>query len=120
MRVAGIGLRSDASEAALAEAIARAGGAPEALATLDSKADHPALRALAARLAVPLHALPVEALRGQPCLTRSARIEARFGTGSIAEAAALAAAGTGATLLGPRQISNDGSATAAIAEGAPT
>jgi cobalt-precorrin 5A hydrolase len=35
----------------------------------------------------------------------------------VAEAAALAAAGPGARLRGPRAVSADGTATAAIAEG---
>jgi cobalt-precorrin 5A hydrolase len=41
-----------------------------------------------------------------------------FGTGSIAEASALVAAGPGARLRGPRAVSADGTATAAIAEAA--
>jgi cobalt-precorrin 5A hydrolase len=49
-------------------------------------------------------------------MTQSARVRERFGTGSVAEASALAAAGPGARLLGPRVISGDGLATAAIAE----
>ena len=50
-------------------------------------------------------------------LTQSAKVAERFGTGSVAEAAALAAAGPGAQLLGPRVVSGDGLATAAIAIG---
>ncbi len=56
------------------------------------------------------------ALAAQPVLTRSERVAERFGTGSVAEAAALAAAGPGARLVAPRVVSTDGMATAAIAE----
>ncbi|HZV10809.1 MAG TPA: precorrin methylase, partial [Novosphingobium sp.] len=45
-----------------------------------------------------------------------ARMIARFGTGSLAEALALVAAGPGARLIAPRHISTDGMATAAIAQ----
>jgi cobalt-precorrin 5A hydrolase len=41
----------------------------------------------------------------------------RYGTGSLAEAAALAAVGENAHLLDRRVTSTDGMATAAIAEG---
>jgi cobalt-precorrin 5A hydrolase len=68
-------------------------------------------------LAVPVIAVPAEAMRQQKTLTRSDRVRTLFGTGSVAEAAALAAAGPGARLRGPRAVSADGTATAAIAEG---
>jgi len=44
-------------------------------------------------------------------------VPARYGARSVAEAAALAAAGPGARLVGTRVISDDRLATAAIAEG---
>ncbi|MHA6346914.1 cobalamin biosynthesis protein, partial [Roseivivax sp. CAU 1761] len=46
-----------------------------------------------------------------------AALPARYDTGSVAEAAALAAAGPGARLLGPRAVSPDGCATCALAQG---
>lgn len=116
MIVAGFGFRSGASLAALRDALARAGG-PEGvthLATLSAKAG--GLGPLAQALNLPILALEPEALQGQPTLTRSDRVEALYGTGSVAEAAALAAAGQGARLRGPRAVSADGTATAAIAE----
>jgi cobalt-precorrin 5A hydrolase len=118
MIVAGFGFRSGVTLAALQDALARAGGAAGVthLATLDSKAE--GLAPLGHALALPVLALEPEALRGQPTPSRSARVEALFGTGSLAEAAALAAAGPGARLRGPRARSSDGTATAAIAEGA--
>ncbi|MDF3853271.1 cobalamin biosynthesis protein [Paracoccus sp. P2] len=115
MRVAGIGFRRAASLASLADALARAGSA-DALATSPAKADAPVMRALAARTGLPLIAVEVA---GIATPTRSPRILARHGTGSLAEAAALAALGPGARITAPRVISQDGMATAAIAEGDP-
>ena len=48
--------------------------------------------------------------------TRSPRILARFGTGSLAEACAIIAAGPGARLVEPRVISADRCVTAALAQ----
>lgn len=125
MRVAGFGFRANAPLAALKDALARAGGGPlDALATAAAKAEAPVLRALAAELGLPVLAQPPEALQAQTTPTRSPRIATRFGTGSLAEAAALAGAGPGAgpgaRLIGPRAISTDRTATAAIAERIPT
>ena len=117
MIVAGFGFRSGASLAALQDALARAGG-PEGvthLATVASKAE--GLVPLAGVLGVPVIAVPAGDLPGQAVLTHSERVDALFGTGSVAEAAALAAAGPGARLWGPRVVSTNGTATAAIAEG---
>jgi cobalt-precorrin 5A hydrolase len=86
------------------------------LATLAAKAQ--GLEPLGRALGLPVLGLDPQALRGQPTLTRSGRVAALFGTGSVAEAAALAAAGSGARLRGPRAVSADGTATAALAEGA--
>jgi cobalt-precorrin 5A hydrolase len=118
MIVAGFGFRSGVTVAALQDALAQAGGAEGVthLATLDAKVE--GLEPLAQMLALPLLALEPEAVRGQVTLTQSGRVDAMFGTGSVAEAAALAAAGSGAVLRGPRAVSADGTATAAIAEGA--
>jgi cobalt-precorrin 5A hydrolase len=116
MIVAGFGFRSETSLSALQDALARAGG-PEGvthLATLATKA--PGLAPLGQALGLPVLALAPEALRDQPTLTRSDRVETLHGTGSVAEASALAAAGPGARLLGPRVASADGTATAALAE----
>ncbi|RYJ00456.1 MAG: cobalamin biosynthesis protein [Acetobacteraceae bacterium] len=115
MIVAGFGFRAGATLAALRDALTRAGG-PDGvthLATLAAKAQ--GLEPLGQVLGLPVLGLPPESLRDQPTLTRSTRVEALFGTGSVAEASALAAAGAGSTLRGPRVRSADGTATAAIA-----
>ena len=119
MKVAGLGFRASATTAALHDALAAAGGAAglTALATAAEKADAPALLALADALSLPIRAISPDSLKAQITATRSARIQSRFGTGSLAEAAALAAAGSGARLTGPRATSRDRTATAAIAEG---
>ncbi|MDK3018415.1 cobalamin biosynthesis protein [Pseudodonghicola flavimaris] len=120
MRVAGIGFRAGAPVAALRAALDLAGGAVEALATLDRKADAPQIRALAAERGLPVLSMTEATLGLQITLTQSPNQIARFGTGSLAEAAALAAAGPGARLTGSRVISPCGMATAAIAEGPKT
>jgi cobalt-precorrin 5A hydrolase len=119
MIVAGFGFRSRVTLAALQDALQRAGGAGGVthLATLAAKVE--GLHPLGRLLDLPVVALEAQALQGVPTLTRSSRVEAMFGTGSVAEAAALAAAGPGARLRGPRAVSGDGTATAAIAEGQP-
>jgi cobalt-precorrin 5A hydrolase len=116
MRVAGFGFRRGASTASLCDALMRAGGAAglTALATAADKAA--GLQALARALYLPVLAIDPGDLGGQPVLTQSLRVAARYGTGSLAEAAALAGAGPDARLLGPRALSADRTATAAIAE----
>jgi cobalt-precorrin 5A hydrolase len=118
MRVAGFGYRGTATVESLLDAVARAGGGADALATAETKAVAPQAQELAARLGLPLMAVPQRELQTAGTITRSKKVAERFGTGSVAEAAALAAAGPGARLLGPRVVSGDGLATAAIAEGA--
>ena len=66
-----------------------------------------------------LRPLPTVAwqLPGQPVVTQSPRMLARYGTGSVAEAAALAAAGPHSALSVTRLVADDGSATLALAFG---
>lgn len=119
MKIAGIGFRADAPVASLREALEMVGPA-DGLATIMPKAAADVIVTLAQELNLPLLPVTEAQIKGQNTLTQSPRIQARFGTGSLAEAAALAAAGPGARLLGPRKISTDGMATAAIAEGPET
>ncbi len=121
MIVAGIGLRQGADEAALRDALDRAGTPPDALACLDSKRSLE-LGALAKTMGLPLIELTEDALAGVQTITCSPRIKARFATGSVAEALALAAAqqkGHIARLIAPRVKSACGMATAALAERTP-
>lgn len=119
MRVAGFGFNDQASEASLYAALVLAGGSTGlgALATLTQKAASPAFLALAQTLGLPVIVIDPALLAGQATITRSVRIIERFKTGSVSEALALIAAGPNARLIGPRAISADHRATAAIAEG---
>ena len=119
MIIAGLGFRGAATQASLTEVLGAALAlAPavrlDALATAPHKATVAVIRSLAVTMGLPLWAVEVA---GQVTPTQSARILAAFDTGSVAEAAALAAAGPGARLIVGRMVSADGMATVAIAEG---
>jgi cobalt-precorrin 5A hydrolase len=116
--VAGFGFRASATTDSLVDALARTGGAPGLLATAEDKASAPAFRAVATQLGLSVRGIDAAALEAQTTLTHSQASRAARATGSVAEAAALAAAGPGARLLGPRAVSGDGMATCALAEGA--
>ncbi len=116
MRVAGIGFRGAATVESVLDAIDRAGGGVDLLATASEKAASAVAREATARLGLDLVGVGRNDLGGVATLTHSAKVAERFGTGSVAEAAALVAAGPGARLLGARVVSGDGLATAAIAE----
>jgi cobalt-precorrin 5A hydrolase len=114
MRVAGFGFTSAASLASLQAALTLAGGAVDAVATVEGKAK--GLAPLADALGLPL----ITVTRAELATHKrpgSARVSALFGTGSVAESAALAAAGQGARLVVGRITSPDGQAVAAIAQG---
>ncbi|WP_331308768.1 cobalamin biosynthesis protein [Methylobacterium oryzae] len=109
--VAGIGFRrgTDADEIAelIERALALVGAARSSLAavaTADDRASDPAPH--------PIAAAALEA-RDAEIVTRSARVERLRGVGSVAEAAALAGAGSGSRLALPRIAS--GGATCALA-----
>lgn len=113
MRVAGIGFRAAATVDDLAAALALAGQA-DALATDARKAGAAVMVALGQRLGLAVRAVDVS---GTETPTASARVTEAFGTGSVAEAAALVAAGRNARLVVGRVVAPNGMATAAIAEG---
>lgn len=113
--VAGVGCRNTAGTAeivALIEAsLAQAGdsaGHLAALATLESKADHPAIVAAAAHFGVPVIRLTPEALAARPVPNPSSPVHRQTGLESIAEAAVLA---TGELLVEKQKSPN---ATCAI------
>ena len=133
MTVAGFGLRKDATVSSLRDALAQAlvlagtgalaCGPLTQLATVQDKADAPGLQALAASLNLPVFAVPPEDMASVTTLTDNAPVRGRRGTGSVAEAAALAAAmtisGPRAMLVHPRVVSSDRLATCAIASATP-
>jgi len=119
MKVAGLGFRKEATIEALREALVAAGGARglDALATATDKAEAAVIVALAHELGLTITSVSAEVLARVETATHSTRVETMFGTGSLAEAAALAAAGRRARLVSVRSVSRDKTATAAIAEG---
>ena len=125
--VAGIGCRKGAAAAeirdAIAAALARCGLAADALsglATSRAKGGEPGITRAASTLGVPLIVVEqcgLEAV-GARTATKSPRVLSHTGVPSLAEAAALAAAGPAARLLAPRVAV--GSATCALAQAAVT
>jgi len=119
MIVAGFGFRGNASPDSLRSALTKTSraGEIEAIATPADKVTAPCLTTLAQQMNLPV--IPVDPARLAEILTptQSARVLALRGTGCVAEAAALAGAGTRPRLLTKRQISDDRFATCAIATG---
>lgn len=115
MRVVGLGFRRGVSAQSLRAAMALVGQGA-ALATAEDKVHEPGLVRLAQELGLPVLGISRAALQAQG-IEGSARVEAEYGTGSVAEAAALAAAGPGARLLAGKRTGPDGMAVAALAEG---
>jgi cobalamin biosynthesis protein CbiG len=118
----GVGLRPGAAVADLAAlvaaALATAGvppGAVVGLATLDRRAAEPAVRELAVRHGWPVTGYPAADLAGVAGAVDE-RVRRAVGTGSVAEAAALLAAGPGAELLIPKTT---GSAVTVAVAGSP-
>lgn len=74
------------------------------LCALESKAEEAGLHEAARELNVELVFLPLAALRARkaPAATHSPRVQAMFGVGSVAEAAALVGAGPNSRLVAPR------------------
>lgn len=113
--IAGIGFRDAATPASLLDALARAGaGDVRRLAVPAAKARHPAVAALA-QSGYHITVVCAAAMIAAPTLTESAASRAAHGTGSVSEGCALAALGPGAVLCGPRAVSGDARATAALA-----
>ena len=126
MIVAGVGCRRGAPapeiEGAIRAALARAGIAEtalDALATIVTKQTEAGIKAAASKLGVPIVAISPTALQaaGERTQTHSERVLALAGVPSVAEAAALAAAGPTARLIAPRLVV--GAATCAIAATPP-
>jgi cobalt-precorrin 5A hydrolase/cobalt-precorrin 5A hydrolase/precorrin-3B C17-methyltransferase len=93
-------------------ALARLDGTVVAVASVDRRRTEPCVTALAARFGVPLRTYAATALRRVAVPTPSPAVHAHVGTPSVAEAAAILAAGGG--LVVPKRRSPH--ATCAIAE----
>jgi len=118
--VVGVGSSSGAEAGGIAEllagALAEAGLSRDAVglvASVDLKRGEPGIVALAAELGVELRTFPADVLAGQDVPTPSDVVAQAVGTPSVAEAAALVAAGPGAQLVVPKRRSSE--ATVAIA-----
>lgn len=120
MIIAGFGARASATDASFKSALdaALVGKAPDALAIMEPKSEQ--LQPLASAMGLALIKVPVDHLATQQTLTKTEASQAAYGTGSVAEATACAAAGAKAKLMGPRAVSTDRLATCAIAIGPKT
>jgi cobalt-precorrin 5A hydrolase/precorrin-3B C17-methyltransferase len=125
----GVGCERDTSlaliESLITRTLASHGLAEQAvagLASIDRKGDEPALLALAADRGWPLKLFGSEALAAQPVPNPSAAVAREMGTASVAEAAALLAAGPGGVLQLAKVIAHAqapehrGAATLAVAQ----
>ncbi|TBW50355.1 cobalamin biosynthesis protein [Marinobacter halodurans] len=118
MKVAGFGFRQAATVTALQDALDQLierHGPVDRLAVAESML--PLVRALANGLALPVIPVADDELSGIETPTQSVASRQVKGAGSVAEAVALLGAGPGSRLLGPRLVSGDRMATAAMAEG---
>jgi len=117
----GVGCRAGVSGetiAALARRALAESGEPEGerrVFTLEAKAAEAGILEAARLIGAKLIPLPLAALQAEATrvLTPSKAVETRFGAPNIAEASALAGAGAGARLVGPRLAM--GGATCAVA-----
>lgn len=121
MRVMGIGFRAAADLASLQDAmrlaLESAGPAKiDALVTEAAKSREKVFQEFAGLMGIPGLGVTQADLQQMITPTQSQRIQDKFGTGSLAEAAALVAAGPNARLVAPRVVSGDAKATAAIAQ----
>jgi cobalt-precorrin 5A hydrolase len=122
MIVAGVGCRKGAPaldvEAAIRAALTQAGvasGTLDCIATVAAKAEEAGIAAAAAKFGLAVLLISDEALRAASgrTVTRSERVQALTGVPSVAEAAALAAAGPSSRLISSRLVV--GTATCALA-----
>ncbi len=119
MIVAGFGFRGTATVGSLKDALARTGYSdrPTHIATADVKVANTAFQSFARTLGAQVVSVDAPTLVAQQTITQSTISAKSYGTGSVAEASAVAAAGSRAKLLAARAISADGRATCAIALG---
>lgn len=115
MIVAGFGFRAGATKNSLKNAYDRLGGGADAFAAPHDKAGALCLRQLAAELGLTVIAIDAETMQAIETPTQAQRVIEKRGTGSVAEACALAAAGAEGRLMAQRHISEDRMATCALA-----
>lgn len=119
MIVAGFGFRASATVDSLSDALALTAVAHiDAIATPTDKARSNTLQAFAKARNLPVVEIDADAMQAVETQTQSAKVREKRGTGSVAEACALAALNN-ATLTTPRVVSTDNLATCAVARGEP-
>jgi cobalt-precorrin 5A hydrolase len=127
--VAGVGCRRGAPapdiEAAIRAALAKAGvvsDALDAIATTTAKQNEPGIAVAAANFGVNVVLVSDAELQaaGDRTETKSQRVLALTGVPSLAEAAALAAAGPSARLISPRLVVGSATCALATSETAPS
>lgn len=117
MIYAGLGFNSSATAAQLKQIVMQA--APDIIAVLVTKSQMTGFLRFARYTTLPIVRIQPNDIDGIDTLTCSPRVQARFGTGSVAEALALVTArrhSPRARLCAPRQIGPDGTTTLALAE----
>lgn len=119
MIIAGFGFRAEATAQSLKDAYEKLGGGADAIAVPDDKAGALCFKQLAAALDLPVHKISAEAMQSVETQTQAARVIEKRGTGSVAEACALVAAGAEGRLIAARHISEDRMATCALAMASP-
>jgi cobalt-precorrin 5A hydrolase len=115
MIIAGFGFRGGATKDSLKNVYEKLGGGADALAAPSDKAGALCLRQLAAELELPVIRIDAETMQAVATPTQAPRVIEKRGTGSVAEACALAAAGAEGRLMAHRHISEDRMATCALA-----
>lgn len=119
MIVAGLGFSTSATVVSLRDAFAKAAAGHQVthLATPQDKVASAVFADFAGRTELPVIGVSTVEMADQETSTLSPRSLAERGTGSVAEACALAACA--GRLLAPRSVSDDRTATCAIAIGEP-
>ncbi|MFI9404224.1 cobalamin biosynthesis protein [Nocardia sp. NPDC052316] len=114
----GLGLRSGTPADSIVEAVRKTLGDNEisCLATIDRRMDEPGLRDAAAELGVPIQGYAAAELADVAVPNPDSRTAAAVGTGSVAEAAAILAAGHGTLVITKRIVAG---LTIAVAQRAP-
>ncbi|MGV6839940.1 MAG: cobalamin biosynthesis protein [Planktomarina sp.] len=115
MIIAGFGFRKGAQAHSFRGVLDALGAQVTHVATLTAKADDRGFQDFAQTAGFDVIAVShADVMKVETPTYSEASVKA-YGVGSVAEAAALAAAGAGAKLLGPRTISQDGMVTCALA-----
>ncbi len=117
MIIAGFGYRAAATAESLQNAYEHLGGDADAIAVPADKAGALCVKRFAAEHGLTVYGISEDAMQAIETPTQAERVIEKRGTGSVAEACALAALGPKRRLIASRYISSDRMATCALAEG---